>query len=204
MPELTPAARPPNPSGEEHAPRLARISEARALLRKEACRKVMSGCLSFVPSGRLGRSSGDARVQGEGSSPRPSLRPRAPARLRARALCRPRSPPLRMFRPRVAGSDLDATRARSPGATAPTRATDFLASHPRIASVHYPGRATGPQAEIVARQMRGGGGILSLGVDGDAAQTAAWWTACSRSAWRRAREGSKAWPASRSRSPTTP
>jgi cystathionine gamma-synthase len=50
---------------------------------------------------------------------------------------------------------------------------DFLASHPRIASVHYPGRATGPQAQIVARQMRGGGGILSFVVDGDAAQTAA-------------------------------
>lgn len=50
---------------------------------------------------------------------------------------------------------------------------DFLASHPRIASVHYPGRATGPQAEIVARQMRGGGGILSFVVDGDATQTAA-------------------------------
>jgi cystathionine gamma-synthase len=50
---------------------------------------------------------------------------------------------------------------------------DFLASDPRIASVHYPGRATGPQAEIVARQMRGGGGILSFVVDGDAAQTAA-------------------------------
>jgi cystathionine gamma-synthase len=50
---------------------------------------------------------------------------------------------------------------------------DFLAGHPRVESVHYPGRATGPQAEVVARQMRGGGGILSFVVDGDAAQTAA-------------------------------
>lgn len=50
---------------------------------------------------------------------------------------------------------------------------DFLADHPRVAHVKYPGRATGPQAEIVARQMHGGGGILSFVVDGDAAQTAA-------------------------------
>jgi cystathionine gamma-synthase len=50
---------------------------------------------------------------------------------------------------------------------------DFLAGHPRIAEVKYPGRATGSQAEIVARQMYGAGGILSFVVDGDAAQTAA-------------------------------
>ena len=50
---------------------------------------------------------------------------------------------------------------------------DFLANHPRVAQVSYPGRATGSQAEIVARQMHGAGGILSFVVDGDAAQTAA-------------------------------
>ena len=48
---------------------------------------------------------------------------------------------------------------------------DFLGRHPRVVKVHHPGRATGSQAEIVARQMRGGGGMLSFVVDGDAAQT---------------------------------
>jgi cystathionine gamma-synthase/methionine-gamma-lyase len=62
-------------------------------------------------------------------------------------------------------------RVRAQNASAATIA-DFLASHPRIASVHYPGRATGPQSEIVARQMHGPGGILSFVVDADAAQTA--------------------------------
>jgi cystathionine gamma-synthase/methionine-gamma-lyase len=50
---------------------------------------------------------------------------------------------------------------------------DSLADHPRVAQVRYPSRATGSQAEIVARQMHGSGGILSFVVDGDAAQTAA-------------------------------
>jgi cystathionine gamma-synthase/methionine-gamma-lyase len=54
-----------------------------------------------------------------------------------------------------------------------TAIADFLANHPRVAQVKYPGRATGRQAEIVARQMHGCGGILSFVVDGDAAQTAA-------------------------------
>lgn len=63
-------------------------------------------------------------------------------------------------------------RVNAQNATA-TAVAEFLASHPRVAKVNYPGRATGAQAEIVARQMRGGGGILSFVVDGDAAQTAA-------------------------------
>jgi hypothetical protein len=52
MPELTPAARSARPSrpAQGHARRLARIYEALALLRKEACRKVMAGRLPFVQS----------------------------------------------------------------------------------------------------------------------------------------------------------
>jgi cystathionine gamma-synthase len=61
-------------------------------------------------------------------------------------------------------------QAQNAGAAA---IADFLAGHPRVAKVNYPGRATGRQAEIVARQMHGGGGIMSFVVDGDAAQTAA-------------------------------
>jgi cystathionine gamma-synthase len=49
---------------------------------------------------------------------------------------------------------------------------EFLANHPRVARVNYPGRARGAQAEIVARQMRGHGGILSFVVDGDLRETA--------------------------------
>lgn len=63
-------------------------------------------------------------------------------------------------------------RVNAQNATA-TAVAEFLADHPRVAKVNYPGRATGAQAEIVARQMRGGGGILSFVVEGDAAQTAA-------------------------------
>ena len=49
----------------------------------------------------------------------------------------------------------------------------FLAAHPRVAKVNYPGLATGEQAEIAARQMRGPGGMLSFVLDEDAASTAA-------------------------------
>lgn len=63
-------------------------------------------------------------------------------------------------------------RVRAQNAAAAAIA-DFLANHPRVAKVNYPGRATGPQAEIVARQMRGAGGVLSFIVGGEAAQAAA-------------------------------
>ncbi|MFF8394770.1 trans-sulfuration enzyme family protein [Streptomyces sp. NPDC016172] len=49
----------------------------------------------------------------------------------------------------------------------------FLATHPRVAHVHYPGLATGEQKRIVDAQMRGGGGMLSAVLDADADQTAA-------------------------------
>jgi cystathionine gamma-synthase/methionine-gamma-lyase len=49
----------------------------------------------------------------------------------------------------------------------------FLATHPRVARVHYPGLATGEQKRIVDAQMRGGGGMLSAVLDADADQTAA-------------------------------
>ena len=42
-----------------------------------------------------------------------------------------------------------------------------------MAKVNYPGLATGRQAEIAARQMRGSGGMLSFVLDEDAASTAA-------------------------------
>ncbi|KQZ85886.1 cystathionine gamma-synthase [Microbacterium sp. Root166] len=38
---------------------------------------------------------------------------------------------------------------------------EFLAGHPRIARVHYPGLATHPGHELAARQMSGFGGIVS-------------------------------------------
>lgn len=64
-------------------------------------------------------------------------------------------------------------RVQAQNATAATIA-DHLAGHRRIAKVNHPSRTAGPQAEIVARQMRrGGGGILSFVVDGDLQQTAA-------------------------------
>ncbi|HTP54099.1 MAG TPA: PLP-dependent aspartate aminotransferase family protein [Thermoplasmata archaeon] len=44
-----------------------------------------------------------------------------------------------------------------------------LADHPAVAAVHYPGRASAEQEAIAARQMRGRGGVLSLGLRGGAA-----------------------------------
>ncbi len=40
----------------------------------------------------------------------------------------------------------------------------FLAGHPRVTHVHYPGLATHPQHALAARQMRGFGGLISFGL----------------------------------------
>jgi cystathionine gamma-synthase len=61
-------------------------------------------------------------------------------------------------------------RAQNESATA---VASFLAAHPRVAKVNYPGLASGEQGEIVARQMHGAGGMLSFVLDEDAASTAA-------------------------------
>jgi cystathionine gamma-synthase len=51
-------------------------------------------------------------------------------------------------------------RAHSAGAAA---VASFLASHPRVRSIHYPGLATHPGHEVAARQMHGGfGGMVSF------------------------------------------
>ena len=42
----------------------------------------------------------------------------------------------------------------------------FLAGHPRVARVHYPGLDTHPQHAVAARQMRGFGGMLSFEAEG--------------------------------------
>lgn len=49
----------------------------------------------------------------------------------------------------------------------------FLSTHPRVMRVNYPGLATGAAQAIVAKQMRGHGGMLSFVLDATAAQTAA-------------------------------
>ena len=46
------------------------------------------------------------------------------------------------------------------------RLADFLADHPAIARVIYPGRADHPQAEICARQMKGGSTLVALELKG--------------------------------------
>jgi len=52
------------------------------------------------------------------------------------------------------------------GATA-RRVADFLAAHPGVAAVHYPGLASHPGHAVASRQMRDFGGMLSLQVRGD-------------------------------------
>lgn len=46
------------------------------------------------------------------------------------------------------------------------RLADFLADHPKIARVIYPGRKDHPQASIVARQMTGGSTLVCLDLKG--------------------------------------
>ena len=44
---------------------------------------------------------------------------------------------------------------------------EFLAAHPRVSKVHYPGLPTHAQHEVARRQMRGFGGVGSFEVAGD-------------------------------------
>lgn len=46
------------------------------------------------------------------------------------------------------------------------RVAEFLSTHPAIERVHYPGLATHPGHAVAARQMRSGGGMLSVEVRG--------------------------------------
>jgi cystathionine gamma-synthase/methionine-gamma-lyase len=57
-------------------------------------------------------------------------------------------------------------RAHNAGAE---RVARFLAGHPRVVSVRHPSLLEGVEAEVVARQMRGGGGMVSAVLEGDAA-----------------------------------
>jgi cystathionine gamma-synthase len=54
-------------------------------------------------------------------------------------------------------------RAHSEGAG---RVAEYLADHPKVAQVHYPGLPTHPGHEIAARQMLSYGGMLSIQLEG--------------------------------------
>ena len=58
-------------------------------------------------------------------------------------------------------------RVRAQSANALAVAT-FLATHPRVEAVHYPGLASHPGHDLAQRQMSMFGGMLSLQVRGDA------------------------------------
>jgi cystathionine beta-lyase/cystathionine gamma-synthase len=47
----------------------------------------------------------------------------------------------------------------------------FLAEHPKISDVHYPGLPAHPDHEIAKRQMSGFGGMLSFEINGDFEKT---------------------------------
>lgn len=51
------------------------------------------------------------------------------------------------------------------------KVAEFLASHPRVEVVHYPGLTTHPDHELAKRQMRGFGGMMSFVVKGSVAET---------------------------------
>jgi O-succinylhomoserine sulfhydrylase len=48
---------------------------------------------------------------------------------------------------------------------------DFLAGHPAVAKVLYPGRADHPQADIIAKQMSGGSTLIAFEVKGGKRET---------------------------------
>ncbi|HUX82448.1 MAG TPA: O-succinylhomoserine sulfhydrylase [Halothiobacillus sp.] len=49
---------------------------------------------------------------------------------------------------------------------------EFLVNHPKVTTVHFPGLASHPQAEIIARQQSGPGAIVSFELEGG--KDAAW------------------------------
>ncbi len=53
------------------------------------------------------------------------------------------------------------------------KVAEFLAAHPKVKRVNYPGLKTHPQYELASRQMNGGGGMMSFVVPGgiDSART---------------------------------
>ncbi|MCC6169162.1 MAG: PLP-dependent transferase [Caldilineaceae bacterium] len=53
------------------------------------------------------------------------------------------------------------------------RVAGFLAAHPRVAAVHYPGLPSHPGHAVAARQMQGFGGMLSIQVVGGTAEAMA-------------------------------
>ena len=55
---------------------------------------------------------------------------------------------------------------------------EFLAEHPKIIAVHYPGLATHPNHLIARRQMRGFGGVVSFEIAGDLEATSRVVDAC--------------------------
>ncbi|WP_211265810.1 trans-sulfuration enzyme family protein [Actinacidiphila oryziradicis] len=57
--------------------------------------------------------------------------------------------------------------------TAAASVAAFLAAHPRVTRVNYPGLATGDHKRIMDARMRAGGGMLSFVLDGTADDTAA-------------------------------
>jgi cystathionine gamma-synthase len=66
----------------------------------------------------------------------------------------------------VRGLKTFALRMERQNASAQTIA-EFLAAHPRIGTVHYPGLTSHSEHEIARKQMRGFGGVVSFEVRGD-------------------------------------
>jgi cystathionine gamma-synthase len=64
-----------------------------------------------------------------------------------------------------------AVRMREHSANA-QKVAEFLAAHPQVEVVHYPGLATHPGHDVAARQMRGFGGMLSVQIRGGEAAAA--------------------------------
>jgi cystathionine gamma-synthase len=77
----------------------------------------------------------------------------------------------------VRGLKTLALRIARQNANAQTLA-EFLAGHPKVTAVHYPGLASHAQHEVARRQMKGFGGVVSFEVAGDLAAAARVVDAC--------------------------
>lgn len=88
----------------------------------------------------------------------------APVRALRRSLGQVIAPDVAALLARSIATLVVRVRAHNAGAEAVAR---FLAAHPRVAAVRHPSLLEGPDAEVVARQMSGGGGMVTFVVDGD-------------------------------------
>jgi len=70
--------------------------------------------------------------------------------------------------------------------TSGQRIAEFLAAHPKVEQVWYPGLSSHPAHAIAKRQMHGYGGLISFAIKGGLIEARRWSTPARSPTWRRA------------------